>query len=257
MVHRPGDELRRVTPATMDELLFDELLWVERAAEEHDAFTAVLRAGGAEVLYLADLLTELLTDRALAVALVSDQVGDDLGGRRLGDRLRGFLLDRPPPDLVRYLIGGVTVGDLGVTGGLVAALTGPSQFLLPPLPNTVFTRDSSVWIDQGVVLAPMNRTVRRRETALLAWLYRHHPRFAQSAIWFGDAPGEHFPSTVEGGDLLVLSNRGMAVGVSERTSPPGAAALASRLFEQGVVDRILVVVLPLSRATMHLDTVVS
>lgn len=257
IVHRPDLELQRLTPGNKEELLFDELVWVEKAQEEHDAFCAAIRASGAEVLQLAVLLEEVLTDRELAAEFIDEHVSDDLCGRRLAARVRAHLNELPAGELVRHLIGGVTLEEVGETAGLVAALHGPDDFILAPLPNAVFTRDSSVWVGDGVILSPMNRTVRQRETDLLRLVYRLHPRFASAPVWFGDQRGEHYPASVEGGDVLVVESRGLAVGISERTTPSGAAALAARLFEQGVVDRVLAVELPKARSTMHLDTVVT
>jgi len=257
IIHRPDLELSRITPDNKDELLFDELIWLERAQEEHDAFADLMRIAGAEVLYIDDLLTEVMTDRSIAEAVIAEHVTQDLCGARLAERVRSFLAELPPENLVRHLIGGVTLDEVGATEGLVATLHGPNDFLLPPLPNVVFMRDSSIWIGDGVVLSPMNRLVRRRESNLLRLVYSHHPRFSDAPIWFGNEPGEHFPASVEGGDVLVVGDRGIAVGVSERTSPTGAAALTARLFEEGVIDRVLVVELPKERSTMHLDTVVT
>ncbi|NOY56776.1 MAG: arginine deiminase [Actinobacteria bacterium] len=257
IVHRPGLELDRLTPSNKDELLFDELIWVEKAQNEHDAFVATMIIAGVDVLYLTNLLETVLADGNIAEAFISEQVGDDLCGRRLAGKVRGLLTDLDTGGLVNHLIGGVSFGDVGETDGLVAALHGPDDFVLAPIPNAVFMRDSSVWVGDGVILSPMNRIVRRRETALLKLVYQHHPRFAGVPIWFGDRPGDHFPASVEGGDILVVGDRGLAVGISERTSPSGASAMISRLFEEDVVDRVLAVELPKGRATMHLDTVVS
>jgi len=257
IVHRPDLELHRLTPGNKDELLFDELVWVEKAREEHETFSATISGSGAQVLYLATLLEEVLTDRELAVEFVDAHVTDDLCGRRLAERVRRFLIELPVPGLVRHLIGGVTLEEVGEAEGLFAALHGPDDFILTPLPNAVFMRDSSVWVGDGVILNPMNRPVRQRETDLLRLIYGLHPRFAGTPIWFGDLPGEHYPASVEGGDILVVGERGLAIGISERTTPSGAAALAARLFEQNVVDRILAVDLPNARSTMHLDTVVT
>ncbi len=257
IVHRPGLELERLTPSNKDELLFDELIWVEKAQEEHDAFAATLAEAGVEVLYLSRLLEAVLEDSNVAEAFITDQVGDDLCGRRLAGKVRGYLGDLDTPALVEHLIGGVSFGDVGETGGLVAALHGPEDFVLAPLPNAVFMRDSSVWVGDGVILSPMNRLVRQRETALLQLIYRHHPRFSGAPVWFGDRAGDHYPATVEGGDVLVVGEGGLAVGISERTSPSGAGAMIARLFEEEVVDRVLAVELPQGRATMHLDTVVT
>lgn len=257
IIHRPDLELSRITPGNKDELLFDELIWLERAQHEHDAFADIMRNSGTEVLYIADLLEEVLTDQSVADAVIAEHVTADLCGARLSAWVRRFLAELSPMELVRHLIGGVTLDEVGATGGLVAALHGPHDFLLPPLPNMVFMRDSSIWIGNGVVLSPMNRIVRRRETDLLRLVYSLHPRFAGAQIWFGNEPGEHFPASVEGGDVLIVGERGIAIGVSERTSPTGAAALAARLFEEDVVDRVLAVELPKERSTMHLDTVVT
>jgi arginine deiminase len=257
LVHRPDLELQRLTPENMEELLFDELLWVERAQEEHDAFVAVLESSGAEVLHLAELLAEVLSDGAVAEQVVKDQVNERSCGPVLVEHVRRYLLDLPVEDLVRHLIGGVSLEEADGEEGLVAAAWRPHEILLDPLPNTVFTRDSSFWIGEGVVVSPMNRLVRRREAALLRLVYRHHPRFHAAPIWFGDEPVEHYPATLEGGDVLVVSDDGLAVGVSERTSPQGLEALAVRLFDAEVVRRMAVVELPIARTTMHLDTVVT
>lgn len=257
IVHRPDLELHRLTPGNKDELLFDELVWVDKAREEHDAFSSTIARAGTQVLHLSALLEEVLTDRELALEFVESHVTEDLCGKRLADRVRRFLLELPTAELVRHLIGGVTLEEVGEVDGLVAALHGPDDFILAPLPNAVFMRDSSVWVGEGVILSPMNRPVRQRETDLLRLVYGLHPLFAGTPIWFGDQPGEHYPASVEGGDILVVGERGLAIGISERTTPSGAAAVAARLFDQRVVDRILAVELPKARSTMHLDTVVT
>jgi arginine deiminase len=257
ILHRPDLELHRITPSNKDELLFDELVWVDRAADEHDAFADTLVGAGAEVLYFEDLLAETMTDDILFEAVLKDHVQPASCGRRLAERTRDYLRELPRRDAVRHLIGGVTLAEAGDTAGLFSALAGPADFSLPPLPNAVFMRDSSVWIGDGVILCPMNRVVRRRETALLEWVYGHHPRFKASTVWFGNEPGEHFPASVEGGDILVVGERAIAIGVTERTTPSGVSALAARLFEQDVIDRVLAVELPKARTTMHLDTVLT
>lgn len=256
LVHRPGLELRRVTPDTMDELLFDELLWVDKAQQEHDAFVDVLRDNGTEVLCLEDLLTEVLSDPQVAARVVHRHASDRTCGPSAGPRVRAYLLDLPTRDLVAHLIGGVTIDEAGAGQGLVAAAA-PGSLVLDPVPNTVFVRDSSAWIGEGVVIAPMNRPVRRRESALLRLVATSHPRFAGAPVWYGEQDVEHAPATFEGGDLLVVGERGVAVGMSERTTPAGVEELAHRLFAAGVVDRVLAVDLPKARAAMHLDTIVT
>jgi arginine deiminase len=257
LLHRPGAELGRVTPGRMDELLFDELLWVEEAQREHDAFAEVLRGAGVEVRYVEELLADVVSDRQAAEEVVARHVTETSCGPQAVDRVRDLLLAGTPGELVDHLVGGVTLEEVGPLDGLVSAASEPTELVLAPLPNLVFTRDSSAFIGEGVVLSPMNRPVRRRETDLLRTVYRLHPDLAGTPIWFGDAPGDHFPATFEGGDLLVVGERGLAIGLSERTTPAGVETLASRLFAGGVVDRILAVDLPKVRAAMHLDTVVT
>ncbi len=257
LLHRPGQELTRITPSNKDELLFDELLWLEHAQREHDAFAEVLRAAGVEVLYIERLLAEVAADPDQARELVARHVTDTTCGPQAVGRVRELLLAGTPEALVDHLIAGVTLEEVGPLDGLVAAASAPTELVLQPLPNLVFARDSSAWIGSGVVLSPMHHPVRRRETDLLRTIYRHHPRFAGSPVWFGGEAREHYPATFEGGDLLVVGDRGLAIGISERTTPSGVESLATRLFDAEVVDRILAVDLPKVRAAMHLDTIVT
>ncbi len=257
LVHRPGEELRRVTPSNMERLLFDELLWVEHAQAEHDAFTELLRSQGVEVLELTDLLAEVVADAAAARALVDRHITDTTCGPEAVGAARDHVLEAAPAELVSRLIAGITHEEAGDIDGLVAAVAAPGDPLLEPLPNLVFTRDTSAWVGEGVVLSPMHRSARRRETDLLRTLYREHPRFADASVWFGGQVIDRHPATFEGGDVLVVGARGLAIGLSERTSPAGVETLAARLFEGDVVDRVLAVELPKVRAAMHLDTVVT
>ncbi len=257
LVHRPGEELRRVTPSNMEQLLFDELLWVEHAQAEHDAFTDLLRAQGVEVLVLADLLAEVVTEPEAARALVDRHVTETTCGPEALHAVRERVLASGPRELVGHLIAGMTHEEVGGTDGLVAAVAEPGDPLFAPVPNLVFTRDASAWIGEGVVLSPMHRSARRRETDLLRTLYREHPRFVGAPVWFGGQLIDRHPATFEGGDVLVVGERGLAIGLSERTSPAGVETLAARLFSAGVVDRVLAVELPKVRAAMHLDTVVT
>ena len=257
LLHRPGMEIGRITPSNMDDLLFDELLWVEEAQREHDAFADLLRGAGVEVLYVEELLAEVLADEAVREDTVAHHVTEKTCGPMAVERVRDFMLSLPPRELVDHLIGGVSLEEVGPGDGLVTAVMPPNEMVLHPLPNTVFMRDSSAWIGEGVVLSPMSKLIRRRETQLLRLLYTAHPRFAGSPLWFGDEHVEHHPATFEGGDVLVVGERGLAIGMSERTTPAGVEALASRLFQADVVDRILAVELPHVRAAMHLDTIVT
>ena len=257
VLHRPGSELRRITPANREDLLFDELVWVDRAQQEHDAFVALLRAEGVHVRLLGDLLSEALADAAVRSAVIERRATLDSCGVELVDRVRGHLGELDADQLTSTLIGGLTVAEVpGAGDGFVGGVLGPHAFLLPPLPNAVFTRDPSAWIAGGVVRSPMAMPARRPEQILWEAIYEHHPDFAGTApVWYGDARGLH--ATLEGGDVLVLSPRCVAIGLSERTHPIGLENLAARLFEAGAAQQVLAVELPKTRGTMHLDTVLT
>lgn len=253
LLHRPGPELARLTPRNSDSLLFDAIPWVGRAQEEHDAFASALRDRGVEVLYLSALLAETLAiDEARA-----ELTGQVLADPRLGDTLRRRVADHlgylDPAGLSDVLIAGLAHEELrGRTGGLVYALMDQHDFIIDPLPNLLFTRDSSFWVRDRAAVSSLAMPARRRETALLHAIYRYHPRFAGSDLVYEPAL-EH----VEGGDVLLLAPGVLAVGVGERTTPAGAERLARRVFAEGLAHTILVVPIAQERATMHLDTIVT
>ncbi len=258
ILHRPGLELKRLTPANKDMLLFDELIWVSKAQEEHDSFARLLRDRGVAVRLFAELVTDVVTDAEIAAEVIARRATEDTCGVELVDRVRGFLSDLPPADLADHLIGGLTVDEVpGAGEGFVGGVRGPTAFLVPPLPNAVFTRDPSAHLYGGRILSPMHKPARQPERLLWRTVYAHHPDLAGRPLWYGDRDADYFPATIEGGDVLVLGDRAIAVGVSERTSPIAVENLAARLFAADEVDFVLAVELPVGRGTMHLDTVMS
>ena len=251
MLHRPGAELARLTPRNNDSLLFDGIPWVGRAQAEHDAFAAALRERGVEVLYLGQLLAE-----TLAVARARDElIAGVLDDPRMGDTLRasvaGYLADQDPQHLAGVLMAGLAHEEMKPgPGGLVYRMMDRLDFVIDPLPNLLFTRDSSVWIRDRVAVTSLAMPARSRETTLTQAIYRYHPRFAGTELLY--TPGlEH----LEGGDVLLLTPGVVAVGVGERTTPAGAERLARRVFAAGLAHTILAVPIAQERATMHLDTV--
>ena len=250
MLHRPGTELQRLTPRNNDRLLFDGVPWVSRAQDEHDAFAAALRERDVEVLYLSELLTETLADaEAREVAIETALTDLDLG-ETLRLYLRGFLGDAAPEELAVYLTAGIRNDEVRGGFGLVTTLLGFDDFLVDPLPNLLFTRDSSVWVRDRVAITSLAMPARKRETQLTELIYRQHPRFAASPRILG----HHFEH-VEGGDVMLLSPGVIAVGVGERTTPAGAERFARQVFEAGLAETVLAVPIAQERATMHLDTV--
>jgi arginine deiminase len=250
LLHRPGPELRRLTPRNNDQLLFDGVPWVRRAQEEHDAFAAELTARGVEVLYLDRLLAEVLTDPAARAELVAAAVEDPRLGATLKRTTAAHLADLSPEDLARALVAGVAHDELPGARGLSWALMARGDFVVPPLPNLLFTRDSSVWVGDQVAVTSLAMPARHRESTITAAVYAHHPRFAGAEQLY-DASLEH----LEGGDVLLLAPGVVAVGVGERTTPGGAERLARRVFARGLAQTVLVVPIAQQRATMHLDTI--
>jgi arginine deiminase len=260
VLHRPDLELRRLTPANKDELLFDELVWVAKAQEEHDGFAAVLEDEGVTVLRFAQLLADTLAEEEVREDLIGRVVTPETCGVELVQRVRSHLSELDPGYLAQHFIGGLTVDEVpGACDGFVGGVLGGSAFLLPPLPNTVFTRDPSAWIGGGVVVSPMHKLARQEERRLWQTVYRHHPGFraATTRVWYGDAEHDYYRSTIEGGDVLVLSEQCVAIGLSERTHPIAVENLAAQLFSAEVAKWVLAIDLPKARETMHLDTVMT
>lgn len=257
MLHRPGRELKRLTPTNRDDLLFDDVLWVKRARQEHDAFADTLVERGVEVLYLQELLAE-----ALAVDDVrSELIARTLDVAALGPRLTGevseWLSALDPATLAEVVIAGVTFDELPTRGdSLTSQVAAAADFVLPPLPNHLFTRDTSAWIADGVTINAMAKTARRREAVNADIIYRHHPGFQNVGfpIWSDDLGGA---ATLEGGDVLVVGNGCVLVGMGERTRPDAVERMADRLFAAGAIRELIAVVLPKRRSAMHLDTVMT
>ncbi|MDP5184862.1 arginine deiminase [Blastococcus sp. BMG 814] len=249
MLHRPGPELRRLTPRNNDELLFDGVPWVARAQDEHDAFARALADRGVEVLHVATLLAEVLAVPAARDELIGAAVDDPRLGATLQRDATRHLAALAAEDLATALIAGLAHDELRGSG-LAYQLMDRSDFVVPPLPNLLFTRDSSVWIGDEVAVTSLAMPARHRESTITAAIYTHHPRFAGAEQLYGPEL-EH----LEGGDVLLLAQGVVAVGVGERTTPGGAERLARRLFARGLAHTALVVPIAQERATMHLDTI--
>jgi arginine deiminase len=261
LLHRPDLELSRLTPTNCAELLFDDVLWVKRARQEHDAFADALRERGVEVLYLAELLAETMKDPEARAWLLDRRVTERDLGRDLAPVVRHWFEGVDPATLARHLIGGLTRSELGpfFSRGLTAAVLEPHDFALPPLPNHLFTRDTTCWVYGGLSLNPMAMPVRRRETANLEAIYRFHPLFTAETFpqWCDGVDTDHGTAFLEGGDVLVLGHGAVLVGMGQRTTPQGVEALAHRLFDAGAAETVIAVALPRERAFMHLDTIMT
>jgi arginine deiminase len=258
IVHRPGLELSRLTPQNIGELLFDGVLWVTRAKQEHDAFVESLQDKGVRVHYFAQLLADVL-EISEGRAFVLDRICTaEILGPTLVDPLRKLFEDLDGESLATFLVGGVLKGDLHPirANSLKWETLHADDFLLAPLPNHLFQRDNSCWIYGGVSINPMAKLARQRETLHSRAIYRYHPMFANAdfVTYYGDDDLNHLPASVEGGDVHVIGNGTVMIGMGERTTPMGAEILTKRLFASGQAHTVIAVELPKSRSMMHLDT---
>lgn len=261
ILHRPDLELKRLTPSNKDDYLFDDVLWVKRAKQEHDAFAESLRDLGVKVHLLDVLLRETVAIPEARAYVLEHSLDELVYGPMALDALHACFSGMDDETLVEYLIGGITKRELlervEEPKSVVVHALDMEDMVLPPLPNHMFTRDTSAWVYDGVSINSMRKRARMRETIHYEAIYRWHPAFAGGGFhtW---APGSaNGPATTEGGDILVLGRGAVLVGMSERTTPQGVERLAQRLFAKGSARRIVALSMPKRRAFMHLDTVMT
>ncbi|MBU2872690.1 arginine deiminase [Marinobacter salexigens] len=257
VVCRPGLAHRRLTPSNCDALLFDDVFWVKQAQKDHDVFAGVMRERGVEVLDVNELLAETLNIPEARKWILDHRITwNDIGVGMISD-LRAWMDELSGSKLSEYLIGGLEVGDLPFDPtGLFGNHLGHYGFVLPPLPNYLFTRDNSAWIYGGVTLNPMYWAARQPETLLMAAVYRFHPKFAGKVdVLWGDPTKDHGLATLEGGDVMPVGNGVVLVGMGERSSPQAVGQLANAIFERGTAERVIACQIPKSRTAMHLDTI--
>lgn len=258
MVHRPELSLQRLTPENCRSLLFDDVLWVRRARQEHDIFVDTLRERGVAVLEFGTLLAETMADPEARAWLTQARVSEQTVGYEMLDELTGWLNDMPAAQLAASFIGGIACAELPFKPtGLVDRSYEPQDFVLPPLPNQLFTRDSSCWIGQGVSINAMFWPARRPEALNVAAVYRFHPRFrdADFAIWRDGTEPATASASLEGGDVMPVSGDTVLIGMGERTTPRAVSELARRLLHDGGMSRVIAALMPRDRSYMHLDTV--
>jgi arginine deiminase len=262
LVCAPGRAHARLTPSNCDALLFDDVLWVENAKRDHFDFINKMRDRGVDVVEMHNLLAETVAVPEGKKWILDNQVVPNQVGLGFIDELRSYLEGLGNRDLAETLIGGLSTNEFpesvgGAAFTIVREAAGVTEYLLPPVPNTLYTRDTTCWIYGGVTLNPLFWPVRREETLLAAAIYKFHPSFANAGIkvWWGD-PDQNFGSaTMEGGDVMPIGNGVVLIGMSERTSRQGIAQAAAALFAKGAAERVIVAAMPKLRAAMHLDTV--
>ena len=262
IVHRPGLELSRLTPDNVHELLFDDVMWAERAREEHDAFVSQLTTRNVKVHHFNRLLGQALSNPEARSFLIAHVANEHVVGPTLVDPLTELVDGSDPQVLADYMIGGILKKDLPrpTQSSLLWDHLDDEDFVLSPLPNHLFQRDNSAWVYQGVSVNPMAKPARKRETVHSRIVYNFHPMFAtvrdSYVFYYGNDDVTHEPATCEGGDILVIGNGTVMVGMGERTTPQGTEILARSWFKHsgGAVKRVIAVELPKERAFMHLDT---
>ena len=259
MVCRPGLAHQRLTPGNCNDLLFDDVIWVQEAQKDHYDFALKMQQRGVEVLELHDLLAETLGDAAARAWVLDRRITADNVGRAVSQAVRPWLEEMPGVKLADHLIGGIALEDLPKSehSSLLLDALGGTSFLVPPIPNTLFQRDPSCWIYNGVTCNPMYWPAREPETLLQRAIYKFHPIFKDGdfKIWFGDTD-EHFAvASLEGGDVMPIGHGIVLVGMGERTNHQAVGQMAHALFKQNAATRVIACVMPKSRAAMHLDTV--
>jgi arginine deiminase len=260
LVCAPGLAHRRLTPTNSDDLLFDDVMWVENAQRDHADFVNKLATRGVDVVELHQIVAQTMAipqarDWLLDRKIVPNQVG--LG---LVDGTRAYLESLPPRRLTEFLIGGLATNDLpeDYRSGYIALAresTGVREYLVPPLPNTLYTRDTTCWLYGGLTMNPLFWPARKDETLIYKAIYQFHPDFVGSAVWWGDPEQDWGQATFEGGDIMPVGNGVVLMGMSERTSRQAITQVAAALFAHGAAQRVVVAGMPRLRAAMHLDTV--
>ncbi|QBR91219.1 arginine deiminase [Nocardioides euryhalodurans] len=260
LVCSPGLAHRRLTPSNNHDLLFDDVMWVENAQRDHADFVDKLTQRGVEVVELHELLAQTMEVDGARDWLLDRKIVPNKVGLGLVDSTRAYLETLAPRELADYLVGGLATDDLpdDFRSGYVSLAreaTGAREYLMPPLPNTLYTRDTTCWLYGGLTMNPLYWPARKEETLLYKALYDFHPDFAGSTVWWGDPDQEWGQATFEGGDIMPVGNGVVLMGMSERTSRQAITQVAAALFAQGAAERVVVAGMPRLRAAMHLDTV--
>ncbi|MFQ4149401.1 arginine deiminase [Arthrobacter sp. LAPM80] len=259
IIHRPGTELSRLTPQNREDLLFDDVLWPARARSEHDGFADAMVSRGIEVHHFGDLLAQTMELGEAREFVLERLCTPDSFGPSFAPHLRSFLAGQSSDRLAELLIGGILPEDIPGTSSpsLYAQALSTDGFLVPPVPNSLFPRDSSAWIYGGVNVNVMAKPARVRETDHVRAIYAYHPLFASSAIHQYNVDESRTRSTIEGGDIHVLGHGTVLIGMGERTSPMAVELLAQQLFAAGQATSVIAIKLPKSHAMMHLDTLMT
>ena len=260
MVSRPSLAHQRLTPGNCHDLLFDDVIWVQKARSDHADFVLKMKDRGIEVFDIQDLLTDIFRDSPEARAFVLDRrITDNQVGPGLRRVIRPWLDEIDPHLLARHMLGGVVLEDMpaDLVTPLVREALSAKEFIVKPVPNALFQRDPSCWIYGGVTCNPMFWPARKPESLFQRAVYKFHPAFTKNEfeIWWGDSDEDWGNTSMEGGDVMPIGKGVVLIGMGERTTRQAVNQVADRLFDKGAAERVIACAMPKSRAAMHLDTV--
>jgi arginine deiminase len=258
IVHRPDLAHERLSPTNCHELLFDDVIWVRRARQEHDAFVDLMRERGVEVLLFHDLLAETLDQADARDWVLKRRLRPEEATVMFADDLTAWMNEMPGDELATRLTGGVTARELPKEiASVIKNAMRPTDFVIAPLPNQLFMRDTSAWIYGGVSINHMYWPARQHETLNLEAVYRFHPRFraAEFPIWYGGFDHDWGGASIEGGDIMPAGDGVVLIGQGERTTARAVSILAQNLFKADAARLVIGALMPRERAAMHLDTV--
>ena len=259
MVCRPSLAHQRLTPANCHDLLYDDVVWVHEAQKDHYDFVLKMQERGVEVLELHDLLAETMDSTEARKFVLDRRMNANSVGINVSAAIRPWLDEMPSKQLAVHLIGGLSIADLPESTGkrLMGEAYGETEFVVPPIPNTLFQRDPSCWIYNGVTCNPMFWPARKPETLVQRAIYKFHPAFKGGSfkIWWGDSDEHFLNATVEGGDVMPVGKGIVLIGMGERTTHQAVGQVARELFLNKAATRVIGCLMPKSRAAMHLDTV--
>ncbi|HHW57483.1 MAG TPA: arginine deiminase [Clostridia bacterium] len=255
LLHRPGKELERLTPEFLSELLFDDIPWLRRIQEEHDKFSQTLKENGVKVHYVEDLLEEVLQDEGIREFFIYDLVSYMNTSFQIKKTITNFLKEKTPREIVNYAIVGLLKKEVPDVEpqSLVDYVFRDSPFFINPLPNFYFMRDPAAVIGNGAIISSMKTIARKREAMIMKYIFKYSKTLnAYNHPLLYDYRSEY---PIEGGDVLVLNEKVIAIGISERTSPQAIEEISLALLEKEEVKEIIAIEIPKKRTFMHLDTV--
>ncbi|HHT55588.1 MAG TPA: arginine deiminase [Acholeplasma sp.] len=255
LVHRPGRELENLTPKWLELLLFDDIPWLKAAQEEHDLFVKALKDNGVNVLYLVDLVNESLLSKEILNEFIDEFLFESkIFDSKVLNKVKNYLLKFDTKAMISKMIAGISKEEIkGLKNLSLKYRIDDYPFICDPMPNLYFARDPFSSILNGVTINKMHTNIRARETIFAKYIFKYHPNYKNITRFYD----RDLPSSIEGGDILVLNENVLAIGISERTEPEAIEHLSKTLFNKTSINTVIAINLPKLRHFMHLDTVIT